>query len=298
MQWSNASVFTTLFYSLELNWSLSLFPTLNQLTQSCPCTKHGFHRLQPNIFIDCPWDLWIITVKQSLTRIWILFSVNGHSDGIISILWTNTFCPVTRPVMTSFCHIIEFRHAQYSCISKVTHFSPLYRPSLDLYTRTHETYYKIICINLEKEISSFTQMYKTGKKCIFYMITLSTSALTNSLRHVKLLPGYGGSSSNHTVFTVCLLINFYLKCNIWTYLVNQINHVLTKLKPTVTSLPNTQSAVLRYHTLHHLTHVTLTRLASHLTACLRYLLLTIFSFTSLCTQPLLLPTVLECTLGI
>jgi hypothetical protein len=48
-----------------------------------------------------------------------------------------------------------------------------------------------------------------------YTITLGTlSALTCLLRYVKLLMGYGGSSSNDTVFTICLLINFYLKCNI------------------------------------------------------------------------------------
>jgi hypothetical protein len=51
------------------------------------------------------------------------------------------------------------------------------------------------------------------------------------------------------------------------------------------------------HTLHHHTHIALTRLASHLTACLHYLLLTVFSFKFLCTQPLLLPIVLECMLG-
>jgi hypothetical protein len=53
---------------------------------------------------------------------------------------------------------------------------------------------------------------------------------------------YGGSSSNGTVFAVCLLINFYLKY-ILTYLVNQTNHDLTKLNGTVTPLPNMQSAV-------------------------------------------------------
>jgi hypothetical protein len=48
-----------------------------------------------------------------------------------------------------------------------------------------------------------------------YTITLGTSpALTSSLQYVKLPTGYGGSSSNHTVFTICLLIYFYLKCNI------------------------------------------------------------------------------------
>jgi hypothetical protein len=46
---------------------------------------------------------------------------------------------------------------------------------------------------------------------VLYAITLGTSsALTCSLRYVKLLTGYGGSSSNHTVFTICLLINLCL----------------------------------------------------------------------------------------
>jgi hypothetical protein len=48
-----------------------------------------------------------------------------------------------------------------------------------------------------------------------YTISLCTlSVLTSSLWYVKLLTGYGGSSSNHTVFTVCLWINFYLRCNV------------------------------------------------------------------------------------
>ena len=61
-------------------------------------------------------------------------------------------------------YLKEFRHAQYSYISDVTIFGPLYWPSLDLYTRTHERNYKIIYIPLEKESASFTQMYKTCKK--------------------------------------------------------------------------------------------------------------------------------------
>jgi hypothetical protein len=44
-----------------------------------------------------------------------------------------------------------------------------------------------------------------------YTITLCTfSALTWSLRYVELLTGYGGNSSNHTVFTICLLIYLFL----------------------------------------------------------------------------------------
>jgi hypothetical protein len=46
-----------------------------------------------------------------------------------------------------------------------------------------------------------------------HMITHGTSsALTYC--GMTLLTGYRGSSSNHTGFTVCLLINFYLNCNI------------------------------------------------------------------------------------
>jgi hypothetical protein len=43
------------------------------------------------------------------------------------------------------------------------------------------------------------------QKCSsFYTITLgASSTLTCSLRYVKLLTGYGGSSSIHTVFTIC-----------------------------------------------------------------------------------------------
>jgi hypothetical protein len=70
----------------------------------------------------------------------------------------------------------------------------------------------------------------TDDSNIFYTITLCTlSALTSSLRYLKLLTRYGGSSLNHAVFTICLFINVYLNCNTETYLVNQINHVSTKL---------------------------------------------------------------------
>jgi hypothetical protein len=61
-----------------------------------------------------------------------------------------------------------------------------------------------------------------------------------------------------------------------------------------------QSVVLDYHTIHHLTHTAITRLASYWTARLCYLLLTIFSFNSLCVHnpSYLSPTVLECTLSV
>jgi hypothetical protein len=42
-----------------------------------------------------------------------------------------------------------------------------------------------------------------------------------------------------------------------------------------------QSVVLDYHTIHHLTHSAVTRLAAYWTARLRYLLLTVFPFKSL-----------------
>jgi len=44
---------------------------------------------------------------------------------------------------------------------KVTIFSPFYVPSSDLHTRTHERNYAVTYVALEKEISFFTQMYKT-----------------------------------------------------------------------------------------------------------------------------------------
>jgi len=48
------------------------------------------------------------------------------------------------------------RQAQHSFISKVTSFGPFDGPSSDLCTRTREGNCTIICITLEKEISSFT----------------------------------------------------------------------------------------------------------------------------------------------
>jgi hypothetical protein len=47
------------------------------------------------------------------------------------------------------------------------------------------------------------------------------------------------------------------------------------------------SAVQDYHTLHHSTHIALTKLAYHSTARLHYLLLTVFSFKSLYSTPLI-----------
>jgi hypothetical protein len=102
------------------------------------------------------------------------------------------------------------------------------------------------------------------------------------------LTGYGGSSSNGTVFTICLLIYLLLsKVRRQILSVSQINSCSSKGKPTVTSFPNMQSVALDYHTIHQLTHTAVTRLASYWTAGLRYLLITVFSFKSLCTQPLL-----------
>jgi len=47
------------------------------------------------------------------------------------------------------------RQAQHNFISKVTSFGPFDVPSSDLYTRTHERNYTIICITLEKEICTY-----------------------------------------------------------------------------------------------------------------------------------------------
>jgi hypothetical protein len=60
---------------------------------------------------------------------------------------------------------------------------------------------------------------------VLYTITLCTSsALTCWLRYVKLLMGYGGSSTNHTQSSLFVhyFIYFYLRCNVWTCSVNQI----------------------------------------------------------------------------
>jgi len=54
----------------------------------------------------------------------------------------------------------ELRQAQHSFISKVTCFGPFDGASSDLYTRTHEGNYTIICITLKKEISSFRGFIK------------------------------------------------------------------------------------------------------------------------------------------
>jgi hypothetical protein len=46
-------------------------------------------------------------------------------------------------------------------MAKVNIFSPFYAPSSDLHTRTNERKYAITYITLEKDISFFTQIYKT-----------------------------------------------------------------------------------------------------------------------------------------
>jgi len=63
-------------------------------------------------------------------------------------------------------YIKEYRHAHYSYISKVSSFSPIYGPSPDIYTRTDERNHTVIYITLEKEICSFTYMYRTGKNAL------------------------------------------------------------------------------------------------------------------------------------
>jgi hypothetical protein len=69
-------------------------------------------------------------------------------------------------------YVKQFCHAQHSYISKVTSFSPFYGMSSGLRARTHERNYTTIYINSEKEISSFTQLYKTGEKCIWFVSTM------------------------------------------------------------------------------------------------------------------------------
>ena len=53
-------------------------------------------------------------------------------------------------------------------MAKVTISSLFYVPSSDLHTRTHERNYVITYITLEKEISFFTQMYKTVRNAYDY----------------------------------------------------------------------------------------------------------------------------------
>jgi hypothetical protein len=79
-----------------------------------------------------------------------------------------------------------------------------------------------------------------------------------------------------------------------------IKIVLTEGKPTVISLPKTQSVDTVYHTIHHLTHIAVTRLTSYWTDHLHYLLLNIFSFNSLSVHnsSYLSPTVLVGTFSI
>jgi hypothetical protein len=107
---------------------------------------------------------------------------------------------------------------------------------------------------------------------------------TCPLQYVKLLTWYGGRGAVHQMAQSSLFVNLLIF--IWgatseLVQLTKYNHVLTKGKPTVTPFPNMQSVASHYHTIHHLTHTAVTRLASYWTARLRYLLLTVFSFKSL-----------------
>jgi hypothetical protein len=113
---------------------------------------------------------------------------------------------------------------------------------------------------------------------VLRLTRLSRCGMWNFLRDT------GGISSTHTFFTIFLLINFYLKWNIETYLVNQINNVLNKIIQQSLHCRTCSSLLLR---LPHSPppHIALTRLACHSTAVFRYLLLTVLSFKFLCAHP-------------
>jgi hypothetical protein len=79
--------------------------------------------------------------------------------------------------------------------------------------------WSITCSTGCHKVSYTTQFISFYLNChklqMFYTITrVTSSALTSSLRYMKLLTAYWGSSSNHTVFIICLWIYFYLKYNI------------------------------------------------------------------------------------
>jgi hypothetical protein len=70
-------------------------------------------------------------------------------------------------------------------------------------------------------------------------------------------------------------------------LFNYTDTIMFQLKENQQSLHSrTGNLLLHYHTIHHLTQTAATRIASYWTARLCYLLLTVYSFKSLCTQPL------------
>jgi hypothetical protein len=125
---------------------------------------------------------------------------------------------------------------------------------------------------------TFTSPPKNGRLRIFTLVKIQ-----------RLRPGLNSGTRGHIWGVTSELVQFI-----------KSNHVLTKGKPTVTSFPNMQSVVLDYNTIHYLTHIAVTRLASYWTACFRYLLVTVFSFKSLSIHnpSYLSSTVLECTLSV
>ena len=90
-------------------------------------------------------------------------------------VWINIQSTIFRWNITIVLRSINVFKAVLPCtthISTVTSFGPLYRLSSGLHTRAHESNYTTIYISSEKEISSFTQLYKTGEKCIWFVSTI------------------------------------------------------------------------------------------------------------------------------
>jgi hypothetical protein len=104
-----------------------------------------------------------------------------------------------------------------------------------------ETCWRLLCyeitfmhstlfIGLLKKIAPILTMLCFHVRLLYTITLCTSSALTCLLRNVKLLTGYGGSSSNDTVFTICLLIYLFLsevqRLNLFSW--SNKNYFLTK----------------------------------------------------------------------
>jgi hypothetical protein len=97
-----------IFFYLERKRICFVFPNIEQTIHNIQCTKHGLRRLNPAVFIECPWRILILTVR--MTGKWILLNGNGHAGRMIPILGMNIFSPYAWPIMTVACVMKVYRH--------------------------------------------------------------------------------------------------------------------------------------------------------------------------------------------
>ena len=107
----NTSLKTTFLVVLSLfpsSLSINIFNpflslTLDKATYNWPWLKTGFGRYKPTFENDCPWLLFMVIAKQTITGNCLRYILNGNLvfDSVSSISGMNTLLPVCVPVMIS-----------------------------------------------------------------------------------------------------------------------------------------------------------------------------------------------------